>query len=109
MSGSEATPQVWLMKHGPNGEYESTASEQGIALLGFHEVPSMADMTEQQIGEMITELHPGRSVRKNAAEASQLQMFACRMQIDDGIVVSLHNQPARSPLVASPGPTSSER
>ena len=95
MTGSEASPQVWLMKHGPNGEYESTALEQGVALLGFQEYPSMEGKTAEQIGEMATALYPDRSVHENAADVSQLRMFACRMQIDDSIVVSLHNQPGQ--------------
>ncbi len=95
MNAPDDAPTIWLMMHGSGGEYESTAVELGIALLGFQEIPDLTSLLEEEIGVTIEELHLNLSQQQITSVISQQRMFACRMRIGDGIAASLHNQPGQ--------------
>ena len=93
MANQKNPSTIWLMVLGEKGKYESISLEKGIALIGFKRFSNMTGMTEGQVGEMVEK--KSKDPKAKDQDKSQLRMFACRMQVGDGIVAHLHNNPGQ--------------
>ena len=81
-------PKVYLARAGRNGEDEDVALENGIAIIGFREVPDLANaMDHDSVAELVSRALPDRKPRAQLNFARQLWAFAGRMQEGDIVVL----------------------
>lgn len=98
-------PKAWAIRHGENGEYESTALAEGIALIGFRQVPSLATADNgDKVKALVREAYPDASAHSNGSRSGQLHRF--RNHIRNGDVVALKLK--TSPGFAAIGTVASE-
>lgn len=80
--------RVYVVRHGRNGEDEEQALDEGIAVIGWHEVPSLAEETNRQdIRQCVNTTYPGLSSSRVGSMTGQLFRFAVAMQEGDLIVL----------------------
>lgn len=80
--------QVWLVRAGRHGEDESTALENGLAILGFTAIPDLSGaMTPEDILRRVREALPGEKENRIRNLAAQLSGFILAMR--DGDIVAL--------------------
>ncbi len=80
--------RVYVVRHGRNGEDEDQALEQGIAVIEWHDVPSLAHETNvQDIRQRVEATYFGASPHRVSAWARSLFLFAVAMQEGDIIVL----------------------
>ena len=80
--------RVYVVRHGRNGEDEGQALDEGIAVIGWHEVPSLAEETNRQdIRQCVNTTYPGLSSSRVGSMTGQLFRFAVAMQEGDLIVL----------------------
>lgn len=91
---SDSTPTVWLIAHGSNGEHESAAVDNDIALLGFEDVPDLSDMTKSEIEDCVRALPPSTFDTDSSPGhvAGMMSAFALEMQDGDVVASPLKNQ-----------------
>ena len=94
---SNPVSRVWLVAHGRDGEYESAALDLGIVLLGFQEVPNLTEMSEEEIGDLISTI-PSIEPKSRPNVVGQMRDFAIRMQPGDVVASPLKNQPGQIAL-----------
>lgn len=108
MSTSDNQPtsaKAWAIRHGENGEYESTALAEGIALIGFREVPSLqAADSADKVKDLVRRTYPEASPRSNGSRSGQLHRF--RNHIRKGDVVAFRSK--TSPGLCAIGTVASE-
>jgi restriction system protein len=94
---TKAQPRVFLVRAGGDGEDEQYAIENGVAILGFKEVPSLADAKNYDaILALVKATYPQAKIRAAGNYAGQLWAFALAIQIGDVVVLprKLTNQVA---------------
>lgn len=85
---------VWMVRSGKFGEFESTAFEKGLACLGFFEMPNLNKAkTETAMRELVEHTYPTASTARVSNFSAQVYSFAHRMQIGDIIAMPLKGQP----------------
>tara|TARA_Y100000589_G_scaffold224344_1_gene211927 strand:+ start:754 stop:1821 length:1068 start_codon:yes stop_codon:yes gene_type:complete len=82
------TPSVILTRAGQHGEDEENAIELGLAIIGFRDVPSLADSkTRDEIKELLRAENPDDSESRIGNFSGQLHTFANRMTEGDIVVL----------------------
>lgn len=87
-------PKAWAIRHGENGEYESIALAEGIALIGFRQVPSLAAAGDgDKVKELVREAYPDASARSNGSRSGQLDRFRNYIRSGDVVALKLKTSP----------------
>ncbi len=95
---STARP-VWLVRAGKHGEDEDAALKNGLAIIGFTEVPDLTPArTFDEALAIVRRALPDAADKRIRNLASQLDMFARRIQVGDIIALPLKTQPGRIAL-----------
>jgi len=80
--------KVFLVRAGGSGEDEETALEQGLAIVGFRDYPSLADAADYDaILKVVNKTKPDLKPRAAGNYAGQLWAFAVAMQEGDIVVL----------------------
>ena len=81
-------PKVFLVRAGQSGEDEDRVLEGNIAILGYREVPSLANTTDYKgVQEIVAQTFPDRKPRAVGNFAGQLWAFAVAMKKGDLVVL----------------------
>ena len=81
-------PKVYLARAGQSGEDEDSALEQNIAILGFHEVPSLATATDyESVHEIVAKAFVDTRPRAVGNFARQLWAFVGAIKEGDLVVL----------------------
>ena len=81
-------PKIYLARAGRSGKDEDCALDQNIAIVGFHEVPSLATATDYKgVHEIVTRAFPDAKPRAVGNFAGQLWAFAVAMKEGDLVVL----------------------
>lgn len=81
-------PKVYLARAGRNGEDEDLALDNGLAIVGFRDVPSLAAAEDYDaVFKIVQEAMPGAKPRAIGNRAGQLWAFALAMKPDDILVM----------------------
>ena len=92
---SDATKPVWMVRGGPHGEDEPLALNDGLAVIGFGEIPDLTGLTSfEQLVELVRKSDPGSDARTRT-RASQLKIFALKMSEGDVVVMPLKSRSGR--------------
>lgn len=90
MSAERKGAAVWLVRAGMHGEDEEIARREGLAIIGFREVPDLRMFrTYEDLLSKLLELDPEQSVPRARNLAAQLWAFRERMEVGDIIVLPL--------------------
>lgn len=77
-------PAVYIVRAGRFGEWEETALEQGLAIIGFKEVSSLEGVTSKaEIRDRVEQAFPDASQHKIGNLAGQIWTFVGRIQPGD--------------------------
>lgn len=80
--------RVFLARGGKGGEDEEYALENGLAIIGWEEVPSLARaQSYEEVRQVVETTFPGKKPRAIGNWAGQLWAFAVAMQKDDLVVL----------------------
>ena len=80
--------RLYVVRHGRNGEDEEQALDEGIAVIGWYEVPSLAHKTNRQdIRQCVSTAYPDAPTRRLSYYARSLFLFAVEMEEGDLIVL----------------------
>lgn len=82
------TPKIFLVRAGRNGEEEDYALTNNIAIIGFHDVPTLEALKDyDEVFKQVSEVYPGRKPLAVGKLAGQLWAFALAMQEGDIVVL----------------------
>lgn len=85
---STSNPKVYLARAGGSGEDETYALDHGVAIIGFHEYPSLAAAKDYEtILELVKATKPDLKPRAAGNYAGQLWAFALAMKEGDIVVL----------------------
>lgn len=85
---------LWMVRGGRHGEQESTSLENGLACIGFHEVPDLSRATtKEEIFELVRDTYNEKPEMAIHNLAGQLRTFAHRMKEGDLVAMPLKNRP----------------
>ncbi len=86
---------VWLVRAGRYGERETLALEQGLAVIGWEELPDLGDVASRgELEELVRVTYPDAGKGRVANWVGQLWAFRERMQVDDLVVLPQKTQAA---------------
>ncbi len=86
---------VWLARAGRQGEHEQTALDQGIAAIGWLDMPDMGSAQDREaVTELYRQTYPDSSTKTMRNHVAQLWAFRGRIQAGDLIVLPLKTQSA---------------
>ena len=81
-------PKVYLVRAGQSGEDEDRALEDGMAILGYKEVPTLASATDyKDVQAIVARTFPDRKPRAVGNFSGQLWAFAVAMEQGDLVVL----------------------
>lgn len=81
-------PKVYLARAGRQGEDEDYVLENGLAIIGFREIPSLAEAKDyQDVLKIVNEAIPGTNRHAAGNVAGQLWAFALAMKEGDIVVL----------------------
>ena len=81
-------PEVYLARAGKYGEDEELALENQLAVIGWHEIPSLEKVKNcAEMAELVRHKYPEVKPRAAAQYAGQLWTFAHGIQLDDIVVL----------------------
>jgi restriction system protein len=81
---------IWLVRAGKSGEDELFALENGVAIIGWREIPSLAKISSyEEMKQFIATAFPDDSPKRVMNNSAQLWAFINRIQIGDIIVLPL--------------------
>jgi restriction system protein len=84
---------LWLVRAGRNGEQEDLALDEGLAVIGWGQIPDLAGTgSSAELKTMYTELNPDQSVNKIANQVSQIWAFGKRVNEGDLVALPLKRQ-----------------
>jgi len=85
---------LWLVRGGKLGEQEALALEQGLACIGFYEVPDLSQtMSREEIAGILRQTYPKDSLAATRNFTGQFYAFVHRMQRGDVVAMPLKSQP----------------
>jgi restriction system protein len=85
---------LWMVRGGRFGEQENLSFENGLACIGFHEVPDLSRATtKEEIFELVREAYKEKPEMAIHNLAGQLRTFAHRMKEGDLVAMPLKNRP----------------
>jgi restriction system protein len=80
--------KIYLVRAGRIGEDEENALEEGLAIIGFLEYPSLQGMRDYaSVAKLVHDTTPGSKPRANGNRAGQLWAFAVSMKEGDVVVL----------------------
>jgi len=86
---------LWLVRAGSNGEREDLALEQGLAVIGWDELPSLEPyQTRDEILELLQQVYEDQKLNTLRNWAGQLYAFRGRIQKGDLVALPLKQQAA---------------
>ena len=81
---------LWLVRAGRNGEQENLALDEGLAVIGWRQVPDLRGISSRdELKTLCAELDPNQSVNRIANKASQIWAFAKKIQEGDLVALPL--------------------
>ena len=81
-------PKVYLARAGRYGEDEDLALEDNLAIIGFHDVPSLDGLADYDaVAKLVRETFPDKKSRTQGNFAGQLYTFALAMRKGDLVVL----------------------
>jgi restriction system protein len=90
---------VWLVRAGAHGEDEDASLEAGLAIIGFHDVPSLVGIRDLAgMIEHVRRATPGAKEANIRNRAAQLEDFALEMQKGDVVALPLKSHPSQIAL-----------
>jgi restriction system protein len=85
---------LWLVRGGKLGEQEALALAQGLACIGFREVPDLSQtLSRDEIANLLRQTYPQDSAAATRNFTGQLYAFAHRMHEGDVVAMPLKSQP----------------
>lgn len=86
---------LWLVRAGSSGNRESLALDQGIAAVGWEELPDLSQTkTREQLGALLTATYPDAKPKKLLNWESQLWPFLDTMKEGDRVALPLKSRAA---------------
>jgi restriction system protein len=86
---------LWLVRAGRNGEQENLALDEGLAVIGWRQVPDLRGISSRdELKTLYAELDPNQSVNWIANKASQIWAFAKKIQEGDLVALPLKRRTA---------------
>ena len=99
------SPRVFLVRAGRRGEDENLAIENNLAVLGFHDVPSLEMATDYPaVRRIVDRTFPHSSAVQRGIHAGQLWKFAVDMEEGDFVVLPLKKSPGKLAVGRVSGP-----
>lgn len=96
---------VWVMRAGARGEDEAVALEEGLAIIGFKDVPDLRNFPSREaLIEHLLESDPERSRSRAQNWAAQLWAFREEARTGDIVVLPLKTRPSEIALGHITGP-----
>ena len=96
---------VWLVRAGQHGGDEAIALAKGIAVIGFRDVPNLAQaQSRDHVISLIQQASPQDPLNRIRNWASQLYAFAHRMEVGDIVVLPLKTSSGKIALGRVTGP-----
>ena len=88
MNNGSRKPKVYLVRAGKNGDDEDFVLENNLAVIGFHDVPSLEGATDyDEVAKMVSESYPDAKPRAAGNFTGQLWCFALDIQTDDLVIL----------------------
>ncbi len=85
---------VWLVRAGKHGEREQLALEEDLSVIGWAEMPDLADITtREQMEALCKQRYPDSSQSRISNYVGQLWAFRGRIQKDDLVVLPVKSRP----------------
>ena len=86
---------VWMVRCGRHGEQESLALKNDLAVIGWDDMPDLADVASSKaMRELITKIHPNKTTSWVSNAVGQLWAFRGRMEVGDLVVLPLKTRSA---------------
>ena len=86
---------VWLVRAGRSGEREEFALEQGVAVIGWDELPDLSGVSSREdVEHLLARVHPDDNPNRLRNWAAQIWMFVGRIRSGDLIVLPLKHRSA---------------
>ena len=96
---------VWLVRAGANGEDDDRNLENGLAILGWQEVPDLTGAVDNdEVRQRVRQGYPDESNQYIGSTASQLTSFLLDMQEGDIVTLPLKTRPGQVALGRVAGP-----
>ena len=96
---------VWLTRGGDRGQDESDCLENGVAIVGFTDIPDISSaQNDQDVLEIVNQTHPGAKPARNRNRAAQLSAFGLRMREGHIVAMPLKTRPGSIALGVVRGP-----
>ena len=84
------TPTAWLIRAGRHGEYEDFNLDNGLAGLGWTDVPDLRTVaSREEVGELIRDANPDAKKTSISVQANQLWRFKTEVRVGDLAVLPL--------------------
>jgi len=81
---------VWLLRAGKYGQDEGAALEQGLSIIGWHELPKISDINDyEDMKTFFAKYYPDKSQKAVINHASQVWAFYNRIKVGDIAVLPL--------------------
>lgn len=85
---------LWLVRAGRDGERESTAIDNNLAVIGWSDLPALTDVhTREDLRALMDATYPEESAKTLTNWTSQVWAFRGRMEIGDLVALPLKSQP----------------
>ena len=98
-AGNAALSRVWLVRAGARGEDEAVALEQGLAILGFTNIPDLTGASDRDAVLLrVQQANPEAQDARIRNRAAQLVAFSLRMREGDIVALPLKTRPGRIAL-----------
>jgi len=98
-SAVAAPRPVWLVRAGVHGEDDDAALGLGLAIIGYHDIPSLATVhSAQEMIEHVRRATPSAKEANIRNRASQLNAFALTMMKGDVVALPLKSRPSQVAL-----------
>lgn len=81
---------MWMVRAGRNGEQEELAITEGVAVIGWNQVPDLNEIgSREELKALYAELDPSQTVSQISNKASQIWAFGKRIEQGDLIALPL--------------------
>ncbi|WP_199426656.1 restriction endonuclease [Thermaerobacillus caldiproteolyticus] len=81
---------VWLVRAGRNGEQQEAALENGVAVIGWNELPDLSNIqTREQLKKLFNKVYPKATENEAANKVGQIWAFIHRIQVGDLVALPL--------------------
>ncbi|SHF76515.1 restriction system protein [Fodinibius roseus] len=84
---------LWMVRAGRHGEMESTAMEEGLVTIGWHNVKDVSKFQNRdELKKYLSDIDPDASKSKIANNAGQIYRFANEINVGDWVVLPLKTE-----------------